>query len=370
MFDHDDDNPSGGYWPSVTDLFITLFVISIVMLGAVFFILLPKNNIASLKAVQVAVGTDFVRVIEPTNRLRVELELKPIHYQSSEQVINDLKKTCVFAVERLRVLKKNDPTGMSSEIDLLKEKIKVLEALVKRLEEKLKKTRGPEDPAELRRQIEQLEKENEELKKENEELRRDSPSVVIGEKREEFRFDSGSSVIKPDFSKALVTQIEGEEAPFLRIAAEIIGRGDRINTLEIIGHTDGVPLSSTGNLDQRLPELLAGALKDPRHLTAGSNNDLGLLRALALKAEWLSYVATYEPIKEREVLQRIKVRCYSAGQTILPTAVENPTPDAFRRNDRSARRIEMRLTRMGDVSANDRSGEIRGAESGNNSTVR
>ena len=127
-----------------------------------------------------------------------------------------------------------------------------------------------------------------ELEKENKELKRESRSVVVGPGRKEFRFDSGSPVIKEDFSTAFryaVGDVQGgfNQPPFPQIANEVINRHERINTLEIIGHTDGVPLSASGNLDQKLPELLAGKLGGFQSLVAGSNNDLGLLRALAFK---------------------------------------------------------------------------------------
>jgi flagellar motor protein MotB len=344
MFDHDDETPTGGYWPSVTDLFMTLFIVSIVMLGAVFYVLLPKNNIASLKSVQIAVGEDFVKVLEPTNRLRAELGLQPIVYKGAKQVIRDLSQTCDAAVERLAVLKKNDPSGMAEKIELLQEKIKELEAIIEELRKQLTNDHGPESIQELLRRIKQLEAENQELKRQN-------TNIVIDEKRAEFRFDPGSPIISPKFSNALRTRMpdpngELSEPPFPRIAAEILKRPDRVDTLEVIGHTDGVPLTTSGNLDQRLPDLLAGELGGSGILRAGSNNDLGLLRALALKHEWQAYVESYEPLNDRDVLQSVDVRCYSAGQTILPIPEASPEPDSFRRNDPSARRIEMRLTRL------------------------
>lgn len=350
MPDQDDENPTGGYWPSVTDLFITLFIISIVLLGAVFYILLPKNNIAASRAVQVAVGEDFVKVLEPVNRLREEVGLEPVRYRSASQTIKDLGETCDVAIGFLKELKKNDPEGMTKRIRDLETKLRDLESLIEKLREQIKKVPGSE-VEELRRRIEELEQENQELK-------RDSPSVVIGEKRQDFRFDSGSPVIKQEFSKALRNRIpDGKggfyEPPFPQIADEIIKRQERINTLEIIGHTDGVPLSTSGNLDKRLPELLAGELGGSKTLSAGSNNDLGLLRALALKQEWLDYVESYVPIENREVLRRIHIRSYSAGQTILPVRIDSPKPADFRKNDPRARRIEMRLTRLAKVTGDE-----------------
>jgi hypothetical protein len=52
------------------------------------------------------------------------------------------------------------------------------------------------------------------------------------------------------------------------------------------------------------------------------------------------------PVENREVLRGINIRCYSAGQTILPVLVDDPKPIDFRKNDPRARRIEMRLTRL------------------------
>ncbi|RYD44823.1 MAG: hypothetical protein EOP83_31145, partial [Verrucomicrobiaceae bacterium] len=65
MSDHDEQDSSPGYWPSVSDLFITLFIIAIAVLAVVFYALLPKNNVAAEKAVVVAVGVDMKNVKDP-----------------------------------------------------------------------------------------------------------------------------------------------------------------------------------------------------------------------------------------------------------------------------------------------------------------
>lgn len=347
MFEEDEDASTSSYWPSATDLFMTLFIISIVMLGAVFYVMMPKNNIASLEQVQMAVGADFVKIVEPTNRLRVALDLPPIKYQSAQQVIRELNETCEKAVERIRSneeeiskLKKlfPDPEALlklQNEIALLEKEIIMLKKQIEELQKRVSETPGTEELAALRKEVEELRRQ----------LKENNVNVVIDERRKEFRFDSGSPIISDEFSVGLKTKV------FPELAAEVIRRKDRVDTLEIIGHTDGVPLSAKGNLDQRLPELLAGDPEISRRLTAGSNNDLGLLRALSLKQEWHDYVESYEPAFDRIILQGIALRCYSAGQTILPVPTPNPEAEAFRRNDPSARRIEMRLTRLGSVEA-------------------
>lgn len=347
MFDDDDETPAGGYWPSVTDLFITLFIISIVIMAVVFFL---SNNRG--------LGPLFGEIRKPTNELREVLGLPRIREtQSPYQVVAAVRETSEKAIARVAELQEKIKQ-QEDEIVLLKKAITDPD-LIAKLESEIIRLQNERDSlskriAELEKRIEDLggpgvdKEELERLRKENAELKEDSPTHVI-EDRKEFSFDSGSPLIKRVFSEALRIRKDSKEdkAPFPDFASKIIARPDRFNTLEIIGHTDGVPLSSAGNLDQRLPELLAGELGGSRALSAGSNNDLGLLRALALKNEWSDFVGSYLPVEDREVLRGIKIRCYSAGQTILPVLVDDPKPADFRKNDARARRIEMRLTRLG-----------------------
>jgi flagellar motor protein MotB len=340
MFEQDEKDSVGSYWPSVTDLFMTLFIIAIVILGAVSFVLLPKNNVPALEQVQIAVGKDFIYVIKPINRLREEVGLDPVRYRGASQVIEDLEFTVESAIKLLSQLRKNDPSGMTQKIKELETRILELENTIKSLREQLDR-------------ITHLETENKKLKFENKLLKSESPNLVIDEREQEFRFDSGSPVIKDDFALALRRKLGDSDklvesgAPFPNFAAKIIESPDRFNTLEIIGHTDGVPLTSSGNIDQRLPYILTNQLAGSSKLKPGSNNDLGLLRALALKQEWLEYVDTYPSAEHRKLLRKIEIRCYSAGQTILPIRVNSPKPSDFTKDDPRARRIEMRLTRLG-----------------------
>ena len=356
MSDNDDDTPNGGYWPSVADLFMTLFIISIVMLGAVFYVILPKNNIPALEQVQVAVGKDFNNVINPINRLRVEIGMDPVKYRGAKEAIEDLKETSEAAIQLLRELKKNDPDGMAARIRDLEAQVKELNELVRQLREQIKNVPGLSVAA-LQQRIKELEElnkalleKNKELERENTELKQESRTFVIDEGH--IRFDSGSPEIKQEFSTALRESVGERIAPFPDFAARIINNPDRYDTLEIIGHTDGVPLSRSGDLDQLLPSYLAGVPTGKRTLTAGSNNDLGLLRALSLKQEWVNYVASYNPEEKRDILRRVKIRSYSAGQTILPVHIDNPIPADFRKDDPRARRIEMRLTKLDKGASN------------------
>jgi hypothetical protein len=134
---------------------------------------------------------------------------------------------------------------------------------------------------------------------------------------------------------------------FKQLAEEIIARQEmgrvKVDTLEIIGHTDGVPFSGrSGNLDQFLPDALVG-VRQISTLIPGSNNDLGLLRALAVREQWEKFISEHE---NEDILRKIEVRCYSAGQTIIPSPQGELKAQDYRQNDPRARRIEMRLTRL------------------------
>lgn len=110
----------------------------------------------------------------------------------------------------------------------------------------------------------------------------------------------------------------------------------KINVVEIIGHTDGQGNGSvTSNLDQNL-EKVASATIAVNQLKAGSNADLGLMRALAI----VQVLRNIQSTSNR--LQGLNFRAYSAAQLILPNgnfANVNRNPDATRR------RIEVRFTR-------------------------
>ena len=345
MFDNDDETPAGNYWPSVTDLFITLFIITIVILAVVFFL---SNNRG--------LGPLFGEIRKPTNELREVLGLPRVREtQSPYQVVAAVRETSEKAIARIAELQEKVKQN-EEEIGRLKKAITDPDAITKLEEEiallKIERESLNKRIAELEQRIKDIgvpgadKEELEKLRRENEELKKESPTFVIDERRREFRFDSGSPVIKTDFSKALRESDVDRSAPFPDFASKIVENPDRFNTLEIIGHTDGVPLSTTGNLDQRLPDLLAGELGGSQVLNAGSNNDLGLLRALSLKQEWLEFVESYIPVKNREILRGVQIRCYSAGQTILPIRINDPKPTDFKKNDPRARRIEMRLTRL------------------------
>lgn len=149
-------------------------------------------------------------------------------------------------------------------------------------------------------------------------------------------FESGNAII----NRAFRDKLEKEAGPFDRLAQKIKRRKGKV-VLEIIGHTDGQPLSSgRGNLDTKLPYYLTDDGYEVENLKPGSNNDLGLLRALAIRKAWASYI---ENQSDSRVLGSVKIHCYSAGQTIPPTDENLMSSETYLRKNAASRRIEMRL---------------------------
>lgn len=113
-----------------------------------------------------------------------------------------------------------------------------------------------------------------------------------------------------------------------------------VDTVVVIGHTDGQAVSGrVSNLDGLVESVAAGgtSIKD---LTAGSNVDLGLMRALAVVRKLQDIQKQGGRLKGLDPLKGF--RAYSAGQLILRSgefAQPNPNPDKERR------RIEIRFTK-------------------------
>ncbi|MCS6782814.1 MAG: hypothetical protein NZ482_06505 [Gloeomargarita sp. SKYG98] len=160
------------------------------------------------------------------------------------------------------------------------------------------------------------------------------PPIIVIPDNEAFRFPVGSA----ELSSALRQYIWED------LVEKIIANRRRfgIDTIEIIGHTDGQPnRGARSNLDMLLE--VSAATNTLQRLTPGSNVDLGLMRALAIANE-LHKIQAQRP--ELEELKGLNFRAYSAGQLYLPTGEIAP-PD--RSNDSSRRRIEVRFTRLGRV---------------------
>ena len=319
-----DEHPQhfASYWPSVSDIFITLFVVAIVMVGSVSYVLMPKGKASTDRPILVAVGLDMKHIRNPVNLMRRAIakeELRPS--QTPAEVIGGLDQTANDVVSVLKELEKAN-RQLHEENARLKDQVKTL------VEES-------KDPKSL---IESLQLK---LASALQELNDKPPIIRIDEATREYRFGSGSAVMQPAFKENL------NQREFKRLAEEIIKRNSqgahRVDTLEVVGHTDGEALHRRGNLDYKLPAYLSGIDQHIEELQPGSNNDLGLLRALSLRSAWGDFVRGHP---QHEVLEAVSVRCYSAGQTI-PEGKNYKVPDSYRLREETLRRIEVRLTKLG-----------------------
>lgn len=337
QMDSQDSQPVS-YWPSVSDLFMTLFIVSLVFTGVLCYAFLPRSAKSTKVVVDSVGGVSMPRILEPTNKIRRALGPLPNLPElrsglDAPAVVAGLSETA-DAVEQhlLDIAPRSVVDDLKSQLtNALKdlEENKRLLAEARRINDELKRDKG------------RLEDENRTLKKDDEVM----VSIISQTTNKEYVFDSGSAVVSPAFSEGL-KKPKGE---FDKLRQEIVNRNANghhaVDTLEIVGHTDGQPVGSSGNLDQRLPLFLTKRDRQVQRMLAGSNNDLGLMRALAIQVAWEEFAAAQlEPDKSQ--LLQIKVRSYSAGQTIPPIDITQDDPKRIQEAYPAARRIEVRLTKL------------------------
>lgn len=158
----------------------------------------------------------------------------------------------------------------------------------------------------------------------------EKPPLLRLTEKESFRFGTGSYTLNPQFKSALDSRLPWIQEQIKKY---------RIDSVEVIGHTDGQPSPGNSNLDLLVPN--SGSSANLKGYQAGSNTDLGLLRAIA--------VSKYLKIKlAASGIQNITVRPYSAGSLIGVDGAFAPA-DMKERADR--RRIELRFTRQDESSS-------------------
>ena len=165
----------------------------------------------------------------------------------------------------------------------------------------------------------------------------DKPPIISLPETSGYKFDSGTAKLSADFSRLL------EKTVFADIT-KVLERGD-VNTIEIIGHTDGTSVRGreASNLDAQLGNVLSELLP-VSGLKPGSNSDLGLIRAVAVRREiegWL---------KTKSLEGKISIRCYSAANSV-PLTAGLATPSVFAGEEAGRRRIEIRFTQLEQVSS-------------------
>ena len=189
-----------------------------------------------------------------------------------------------------------------------------------------------ENPQELKEEIAKLTKENDELTAKLEERENEFPPNIIIEGAGKYAFPSGSGGLTTNLKNFIATDLAKK-------IEENFNKYD-IDTVVVVGHTDGQSVGNrVSNLDKTLEKSATGNLPISK-LTPGSNADLGLIRALAVVKELQRIFADNNPVETLDAQKSF--RAYSAGQLTLPNgtfAEPNPKPDAQRR------RIEIRFTK-------------------------
>lgn len=159
-----------------------------------------------------------------------------------------------------------------------------------------------------------------------------APPIIVIRDTGVYRFESGSASVPQGLEAYVRTQLVPQ--------IEANAKQYNIDVVEVIGHTDGQPNNvGDSNLDRNLEKVATGNTQ-VNQLVPGSNADLGLMRALAV-------VQILQGIQRTEGrLQGLEFRPYSAAQLVSPTG---GFADVNRNPDERRRRIEIRFTRLGQV---------------------
>lgn len=160
-----------------------------------------------------------------------------------------------------------------------------------------------------------------------------------------YQFQSGLAVL-PDNLKIDL----GINGKIIKEIEKALKDHPNIDVVEVIGHTDGQPLEKSpySNLDTTLEKVAHNELNF-EDLHAGSNADLGLMRALAV----VKKLQDVQSKKRRQPgnFKDLQFRPYSAAQLLLPDCIGKLTDCFAQSKDRKGRderrRIEIRFTQLG-----------------------
>lgn len=147
------------------------------------------------------------------------------------------------------------------------------------------------------------------------------PFINLSEANGYF-FESGSAELQPQFQKALQTTT-------ISTLKAIIEHYD-VDVVEVIGHTDEVPMKGTTNLDSSLIPASRG-MKPIASLTSSDNAGLGMARA----------VSVVKVLRADARLANVSILPFSGAQMIVPI---DQLADGTQTSDTpSRRRIEIRV---------------------------
>ena len=139
-----------------------------------------------------------------------------------------------------------------------------------------------------------------------------------------YYFESGKATLRPDFEKKLRISV----IPALRKNIDDYG----VDVVEVIGHTDEVPMVGIGNLDSTLIRASANQLAT-EVLRSTDNAGLAIARA----------VAVVKILRADSRLKNLTILPLSGAQMIIP--VDRVADGTANKSDQLRRRIEIRLRR-------------------------
>lgn len=149
----------------------------------------------------------------------------------------------------------------------------------------------------------------------------EQPPIIALTEGDGYTFSAGSAELSETFKSALDHVVS---SAILDVATRF-----QCDVVEVVGHTDGQPINGRSALDTAT---MSDSLTLPRSL-AGSNADLGLMRAWAVR----------QHLREIPELRSLKFRVFSGANLTLPTGEDADWSDRSDAADR--RRIEIRLRR-------------------------
>lgn len=139
-----------------------------------------------------------------------------------------------------------------------------------------------------------------------------------------YFFDSGKATLRPEF-----------ESNLRRVVIPALAQNIRdygVDVVEVIGHTDEVPMTGTSNLDSQLIAASSGRY-EIGSLRSTDNAGLAMARA----------VSVVRILRSDSRLKNVTILPLSGAQMIVP--VDRVADGSQRGSDQSRRRIEIRLRR-------------------------
>lgn len=322
------------YWPAVADVFLVAFLLSL-------FFWFTHTLLGTLKLDQAAgengkMSTDNEYLKKQLVEAKKEIESLKEQIAKLKSLLGSREAVIAKLQADLKALDTSAHELILAQAEVMKLKVRIaqLEAINENLYQPSNYIKT------VLTENEQLKAEVAQLKQQLTGIVHDKPPNIDLTDRANFKFESGSAAFTPAFLDAFNASPDLERLP------EIV-RDYKVNVIEVIGHTDAdwnLAHGAVSNLDEHLGSALTAAPGDIaplKRIEFGSNADLGLMRAIAVR----------QLIRKRlqaANLSGIQVRCYSAAQSVIPSGESQSAKDYLKPEfpEADRRRIEIRFTRL------------------------